>query len=664
MADIGTVSLLLALALTVYSAAALVLGVRGHRPELTASGRNGVWATFGLVSLAVAIMIYLLLNRQFQVEYVASYTSRDLPLFYTASALWAGQKGSLLFWGWLLALFAVLVMEQNREKNRELMPYVLAVMMACLTFFLLLMTAATNPFERLPFTPADGQGLNPLLQNPGMVFHPPTLYLGYVGFTVPFAFALAALITGRLSDVWIRSTRRWTLFSWLLLSIGVLLGAQWAYVELGWGGYWNWDPVENASLMPWLTGTAFLHSVMIQERRGMLKVWNMILIILTFSLALFGTFITRSGIIESVHAFGVSTLGPYFLGFIGITLIVSLGLLFEKLDHLRSENELDSLLSRESTFLLNNLILVGAAFAVFWGTIFPMISEAITHRKVTVGPPFFNRVNGPIFLVLILLIGICPLIGWRRASKENLMRNFLYPLVVSIVVAAVLYLLGVTRYYALLSFAICAFVATTILSEFWRGLRAQLRLSGRNYWQALVMLINKNRRRYGGYIVHLGIVLLVVGVTGSSFYQTDKEATLAKGETMTIGGYTLRYDDFSSYPTQNKQVVAATLSVFRRGKAVGRVVPSKDFHRNAEQPMTEVAIRTTALEDLYVILAGWEGDGSTITLKVVINPLVVWMWVGGIILLLGTGIAFWPDPREERVLARIRAREIALEAAR
>ncbi|MFQ5886103.1 MAG: heme lyase CcmF/NrfE family subunit, partial [Anaerolineae bacterium] len=502
MTDIGHVALLLALAISAYAALAFFLGAKRGYPELVASAVNGVFAVCGLVTLATAALLYALLTRDFQVEYVASYTSRDLPLFYTASALWAGQKGSLLLWGWLLSVFAVVVLLQNRDgRNRELLPYISMVLMIAELFFLILMTFTSDPFHRLPFLPADGQGLNPLLQNPGMVFHPPTLYLGYVGFTVPFAFAIAALITGRLGYAWIRSTRRWVLFSWRFLGIGNLLGAQWAYVELGWGGYWAWDPVENAGLMPWLMGTAYLHSVMIQERRGMLKVWNLILIIVTFLLCIFGTFITRSGIISSVHAFGVSKLGPYFLGFMGVTLIAALWLLFERLGELRGENELDSLISRESSFLLNNLILVGATFAIFWGTIFPMISEAVTGNKITVAAPFFNQINGPVFLVLILLIGICPLIGWRRASPENLARNLLWPLTAALVFAAILLFLGVRQSYALLSFSVCGFVAATIFLEFFRGVRARHRMRGENPLRALISLVGKNKRRYGGYIV-------------------------------------------------------------------------------------------------------------------------------------------------------------------
>ncbi|MFQ5886146.1 MAG: heme lyase CcmF/NrfE family subunit, partial [Anaerolineae bacterium] len=631
MIDLGYLALLLALVISVYAALAAFWGKRFDYPGFLASARNGVYAVGGLLTVAALALIYALVTHDFQVEYVASYTSLDLPLFYALSAFWAGQAGSLLLWAWLLALFSVIVVLQNR-RDQELLPYVISILMGIEIFFLVLMIMTTNPLHRLDFVPSDGQGMNPLLQNPGMIFHPPATYLGYVGFAVPFAFAMAALFTGRLDEVWIRTTRRWTLLSWLFLSIGVGLGAQWAYVELGWGGYWAWDPVENASLLPWLTGTAFLHSAMIQERRGMLKVWNLALVALTFLLSIFGTFITRSGIVESVHSFGVSTLGPYFLAFLGLVTVSFLFLLFDRLPSLRSENTLDSLLSRESTFLLNNLILLGAAFATFWGTIFPMVSEAVTGNKITVGAPFYNQVNGPIFLTLVLLVGICPLISWRRASKENLLRNFSYPLVVSLAVAGFLFLLGVREWYALLSFTVCAFVMVTILSEFYRGLRARRRLYGENHFSALINLLRRHRRRYGGYIVHLGVVLLTIGVVGSTLYKAETEAHLNPGERVSLKGYSLEFQGLSQYATRNRTVLAANLELYQGDRLLGTMTPERAFYRKAQEPTTEVDIRTTLKEDLYLILAGVSEDGSA-TFKVIINPLVAWIWVGGMVLI-------------------------------
>ncbi len=553
-------------------------------------------------------------------------------------------------------MFATIVLVQNRKKHQELIPYVITGLMVTEAFFLLLMTTVTSPFKLLDFVPADGQGLNPLLQNIGMFFHPVTQYLGYVGFTVPFAFAMAALATGRLNDVWIRTTRRWTLFAWLMLSLGLLFGGQWAYVELGWGGYWGWDPVENASLMPWLTATAYLHSVMIQEKRGMLKIWNLILVMLTFLLSILGTFITRSGIIQSVHAFGVSSMGPYFLVFMGATLLVFVWLLFSRMDNLKEENELDSLISRESSFLLNNLILVGAAFATLWGTIFPMISEAVTGKKITVGPPFYEHVNGPIFLGLVILVGICPLIGWRRATKENLIRNFLKPFAFAIATDVVLFILGIRDAGGLISFGVSAFVLMTIGLEFFRGARARIKQNGENVLLAFFSLVERNRRRYGGYIVHIGVMLMVVGIAGSTFYKTDVQTNVKKGETITLRNYTVRYDGLKEVQREDHDAVIANLTITDNGQPAGMLFPEKDFYPQQDQPSTQMAVKSTLSEDLYLILAGYEQDGSA-SLKVIINPLILWLWLGWVVLVGGSLIALWPDPREDRALARIEGRE-------
>jgi cytochrome c-type biogenesis protein CcmF len=642
-----------------------------------------------LLTLAVGILEWALITHQFRIEYVAIQTTRAQPVLYNISALWGGQEGSLLFWAWLLSVFTAIVLIQNYNKNLELMPYVASGLAVAQAFFLSLMTIAAdpdkagffiaiplnaqlagaligNPFRVLDFTPPDGNGLNPLLQNPGMFIHPVTQYLGYVAFTIPFAFAMAALFTKRLSDVWIRTTRRWTLIAWLFLSLGLLFGMQWAYTELGWGGYWGWDAVENASLMPWLTGTAFLHSVMIQERRGMLKVWNLVLVMLTFILSILGTFITRSGIIQSVHAFGVSSIGPWFLVFLAVTLLSFLYLLFNNMDNLKEENELDSLISRESSFLLNNLILVGAAFATLWGTLFPMVSEAVTGKKVTVGAPFFNQVNGPIFFSLIVLVGICPLIGWRRATTENLIRNFMRPFAVAVIVAIVLVVMGVPEYYGIAAFSAAAFVLTTIGLEFYRGVVARHRQYQENYLTALFRLVETNRRRYGGYIVHLGVILGVIGIAGSTIYQVDTQANLKPGETVSLKQYTLQFDKLNSYPTSNHLVVSAPLTILENGKPIGSLAPEKDFYESPNPDLsqwtTEVAVRTTALEDLYVILAGYDAKLGTATLKVIINPLIVWLWIGFGVLVAGTLVSAWPDPREEHALIRARVKEALAQA--
>jgi len=685
MADLGYASLLLSLVLSLYAAGAAFVAARRNRLRIFASAQNAVFVTTALTTLAVGILEWALITHQFRFEYVALETSLAQPLLYNISALWGGQEGSLLFWVWLLSVFTAIVLVQNHDKNQELMPYVVVGLAFAQAFFLSLMTIATdpaksgffvltpftrdgtnaligNPFRLLDFTPPDGNGLNPLLLNPGMFIHPVTQYLGYVGFTVPFAFAMAALFARRLSDMWIRTTRRWTLVSWLFLSLGLVFGMQWAYVELGWGGYWNWDAVENASLMPWLTGTAFLHSVMIQERRGMLKVWNLVLVMFTFILSILGTFITRSGIIQSVHAFGISSLGVWFLAFLGVTLLAFLYLLFNRMPDLKEESELDSLLSREVTFVLNNLLLVGAAFAILSGTFFPMFSEAVVNRKVTFGPPAFDLFAGPIFFVLVVLIGICPLIGWRRATTENLILNFLRPLVVAIVAAIVLFVIGVREWYGVLSFSACAFVLTTIGMEFYRGIVTRICQHGENVVAATINLFTHSRRRYGGYIVHLGVILGVIGIAGSLFYQVETQKNLKPGETVQLKQYTLQFDTLQTYPTANHEVIAARLTVLDNGNRVGTLSPEKDFYESANpdqsQWTTEVAVRTTPLEDLYVILAGFDSQAGTATIKVIINPLVVWLWVGFAILVVGTVIAAWPDPREARALARSRVKEV------
>jgi cytochrome c-type biogenesis protein CcmF len=544
----------------------------------------------------------------------------------------------------------------NRRKNKELMPYVLGTLAAVSSFFTYLVGFVESPFERLPVALDDGRGLNPLLQNPYMATHPLTLYLGYVGVTVPFAFGMGALLSGRLGDEWIRNSRKWSLLYWTFLSIGLLLGARWAYLELGWGGYWAWDPVENAAFMPWLTGTAFLHSVMIQEKKGMLKKWNMALLIITFFLALFGTFITRSGIISSVHSFAQSDIGPYFLAFIGFVLIFSFAVFILRLDQLKSENRFDSILSRESAFLFNNLIFLGAAFSVFLGTIFPIITEAIRGEKILVGPPYFNRVNVPMGLILILLMGIGPLISWRRASRENLMKNFLYPAILGIFTAIILFIIGVKDSAALISFGLCAFVLGTVFTEFYRGIRVRSK-RGENYLVALFNLISKNRRRYGGYIVHIGVVLIVIGITASSAFVTQKEATLRRGESMSIGKYTLRFGDVHQYTTEAKHVTSARLTVYNSERKVAVMVPEKNVYRyegNREiNQETEVALRSTFKDDLYVILTDFHDDGSA-SFRVLINPMVSWIWAGGVVLVLGAVIAMWPSARERREEAVVR----------
>jgi cytochrome c-type biogenesis protein CcmF len=644
MIDIGAIALRLALLVAMYAAVISSLG--GWRQKLlwVRSAERAVYAVFGLVSISMVVMFYALVTHDFNVQYVARVSNRAMPMFYTMAALWGGQEGSLLLWLWLLALYSTLMVWQNQYRNREFIPYAIPTLMVTAILFLSLLVFSEDPFHRLPQTPIDGQGLNPLLQNPLMVIHPPNLYLGFVGYAVPFAFAMGALVSGRLDSQWIRSVRRWTIVAWLFNTIGVILGGQWAYVELGWGGYWAWDPVENASLMPWLTATAFLHSIMIQEKKGMLKVWNMSLVILTYALSIFGTFLTRSGIISSVHAFAESNIGSYFLIYLGMVLVVAVGLVIKRLPQLQSDHRLESTLSRESSFLFNNLFLVGMMFAVLWGTMFPVLSEAIRGVKISVGAPFFNQVNVPLGLALLFLAGVCPLIAWRKASMRNLIRNFSYPLIWSFVVTAGLYVSGVRHVVALISLSICGFVLGTIVFEFYRGTRARQSSRGGSAWQALMSLVQRNRRRYGGYIVHLGVVLAFVGITGSSAYQIEKDVVLHPGERAKVGQFTLQYDRLDPLVMPTYEGFIATVRVFRGDDLLSTLKPEKRLYFVQNQPTTEVALRTSLWEDLYVILAGFESSRIA-TFKVFVNPLVAWLWMGGLVMVIGTIIAIWPARR-------------------
>ena len=642
MADVGSLALAIAWVLAVYAVVVSLAGAYWRKRDFVASAEHAALAVWGSVVIAVAALLHALATHDFNIEYVAHYSSTTLPLQYTVAALWGGQAGSLLFWALILTSMSAVVHVQNRDKNRELMPYVTAVLMTIALFFLSMLMFVTPPFQRLAFTPAEGRDLNPLLQNYWMTIHPPSLYMGYVGCAIPFAFAMGALATGRLDDVWIRTTRRWTLLAWFFLSLGNLFGAQWAYLVLGWGGYWAWDPVENAAFMPWLTCTAFLHSVMIQEKKNMLKVWNIVLVILTFALTIFGTFLTRSGVISSVHSFTQSGLGPFFMGFLGFMLVVSLGLMLWRLPLLKSENELDSMLSREAIFLFNNLILVGIAFAVFWGTVFPVISEAVRGIKITVGPPFFNKVNTPLGLVLLFLTGVGPLIAWRRASVGNLQRNFLVPLLLGLFGGIVLFVAGVRHYYAVVSFSLCIFVMGTIVMEFFRGVRARQAMVGENPVTALLHLIGKNRRRYGGYIVHIGVVMMILAITGTSAFKQETQITLKPGGTFPMGRYTLRYDGVTPRETPHIAYLTASVAVLQDGRQIDTLHPEKRFYKKPEQPTTEVAIRSTLGADLYVVLGSYDDASKMATIQAYVNPLISFLWWGGIVLALGTAVTIWP----------------------
>ncbi len=650
MVELGRVSTLAALAVVFYSIGAFVVGIRLQSTRLVESGKRAVVALFALLTVAILVLTYLLLVSDFSVRYVANYTDRELPVTYKLTALWAGNEGSLLFWVWILSLMAMLLAVTRRRDDAEMVPYVLAILMGIASFFVYLLVFVTDPFAVLPQPVPDGYGLNPLLQNPGMWLHPTTQYIGYVGFSVPFAYAMAALILNRADATWLKVTRRWTLFAWLFLSIGMIYGAQWAYVELGWGGYWAWDPVENASLLPWLTGTAFFHSAMIQERRGMLKTWNVLLIILTFILTIFGTFLVRSGILKSVHAFSDGTLGLYFTIFMGTTLAASLWLFHDRIQARREENSLESMVSKESSFLVNNLVLLGMAFAVFWGTIFPIVSEAATGSRVTVGPPFFNQVIVPIGLALVLIMGICPLIAWRRSSLENIRHNFAYPAGVAVGFAAVAFARGLKAWLPLVSFTVSAFVVATIVFETARALQVRRRTTGEGWGLALVRLLTRNRRRYGGYLVHVAVVMMVVGITGSAVYKQEVERSVVPGETIAIGDYELLFEGLKTRRDGTRVVVFADLPVARKlpdgtRRSLGVLRAEKVFYPKAEQPTTEVGILGSLKEDLYVILAGWDSRQGITSFKVLVNPLVAWIWLGEYLLIGGTLFAMWPTRR-------------------
>ena len=652
MNELGEYSLRLALATAIYGVVSYVMAARRNRVDLYMSANKTpiiVWLCIMVSSIA---LWKAFLTDDFSLQYVWAYSNRDLDVFYKISSFWGGQKGSLLFWTLLLTSYMAVVYFQNRKKNIIVVPYALAIMQLITVFFLFLLNFSTNPFEVLPLPPEDGRGLNPLLQNYWMVIHPPTLYLGYVGFTVPFAFAMAALITKNLDDGWIRMTRKWTLVSWFFLCMGNLFGSQWAYVELGWGGYWGWDPVENAAFMPLLVATAYLHSVMIQEKRDMMKVWNMSLVLLTFVMTIFGTFITRSGLIQSVHSFDEATLGYYFLGFMAVIIIASVTMILIRLPLLRSKNELDSFLSRESSFLFNNLVLLGIAFATFWGTIFPIISEAVRGVKITVGPPFYNQVNVPIAMVLLALVGIGPVIAWKKASWSNLKRNFTRPLLAGLVAAVVIFpfapLTNKSEILTYVTFILCAFTLTSILTEFYKGAVARRELYSETFVGALTSLTWKNKRRYGGYMVHIGIVIIFAGIAGSSSYSVNVEKSLSIGETIEIRGYTLTYEKLSIIEAnETKTRVIAQLGVVRDGKRIWTGYPEKEFYKGQNQPVSEVDLLSTWKEDLYLILADFSED-ETAAFKVYVNPMVSWLWTGGWVIAFGTFIAMWPDRLEAR----------------
>ena len=647
----GSFALLVALGAAVYAFGGGIAGIWTRRPLLTKTARNAGMAVFGLVTLAVATIEYGFFTDDFSLSYVSAHSNRALPLYYKFSALWAGQEGSLLFWTWLLSTYAFLALLLNRRKHPELMPYVGVTLAGVQIFFLTLNNFITSPFRVFGGSDpsgalhvarlSDGSGLNPLLQYYEMVIHPPILYLGYTGFTVPFAFAMAALLGRYPGEKWIHITRRWTMVAWCFQTVGILLGAHWAYAVLGWGGYWAWDPVENAALLPWITGTAFLHSVMMQEKRGMMKVWNVWLVFVTFMLSILGTSLTRTGVVSSVHAFAESSIGGWFFTFLGIVFVVCLAAWWKNRDYLRSDNQLDSLVSRESSFLFNNLILLAACFAVLWGTLFPVLSEAVTGNKISVGPPFFNRVNVPIALFLLFLTGVGPLLAWRKTSYDALRRNFAWPLAGGIAAGVLAFALGFRDFYPLVCLILSVFVTLTIVAEFYRGGRVIASRDGTNLLTAVGELTLRNTRRYGGYVIHFGMVLIFIGISGSALNQ-DKQKEMSVGDALSLGPYTILCQNFDQPSTANYSSDRATLEVLRDGKSLMMLYPEHRTYLASQVSETIVAVESTPLRDLYVVYAGHSPETGRPVIHAYLNPLVKWIWFGGIVVVLGTGLAMFP----------------------
>ncbi len=646
MENLGALALILAFSVAIFALVSSIVGGWRKNLFLVAAAQRSVYLVWLLMTSASGLLLYGLIQGDYRLQYVVLHANKAMPLMYKITAWWGGQEGSLLFWSWILSSYAAVVVFTNRKQFRKSMPYVIAVMMATQVFFLILNNFVVPPFKvwaigkgiiEMP----DGQGLNPLLQTPSMAIHPPMLYLGYVGFIVPFAFAIASLITRQPGDEWIHTTRRWTLVTWLFQTVGIVLGMGWAYYVLGWGGYWAWDPVENASVLPWITATAFLHSVMMQEKKGMMKVWNMVLVSATFFLCIFGTMLTRSGLVQSVHAFGISSIGNYFATFLAIGIALTIWLILDRLEFLKSESHLESVVSRESSFLFNNLVLLASCFAVLWGTLFPVISEAVTGDKISVDARFFNKVNVPIGLFLLFLTGVGPLIAWRRSSFEGLKRNFLWPTVAMVILMVGLFGAGVRNEYALLSFGLCLFVTVTIVSEFYKGSAAIAEKDNMNLLRAAVELTHRNSRRYGGYLVHMGVVIMFVGFTGAAFNKDlVHEASLGQG--FNIGRYELRVSDLKDGENDNYAWMKATVDVYVSGEKIDTLVPERRIYKASRQPASEVAIRRRLNEDLFLNFAmATQGQGAVI--QAYVFPLVSWIWVGFWVVLFGTIVCLVPS---------------------
>ena len=673
-ADVGFGSLFITLIVSIYGVGAAIFGERNRKKDWVLSAKRAMTLVFPLLTISILSIIYLLITDHFEVVYVSEVSSRTMPLYLKVTALWGGQAGSLLFWSWLLAGFTSAVTLRKWERDQELLPWVIVVSLLTLAFFVLLSVFFENPFVRywqdsggiitsfsrppnaLPIIPQDGNGLNPLLRHPGMIIHPPMQYLGFVAFIIPFAYAMASLITGRTDDRWIQLSRRWTLWAWLFLSLGLILGARWAYDVLGWGGYWGWDPVEISALMPWLSGTAFLHAVLIQEKRGMFKQLTMVLIILTYNLVIFGTFLTRSGLLSSVHSFAQSTIGPIFLGFIALTIIISIWILNLRWNELKSRQMLTSYFSKEALIIISVLLFLGILVTSFWGVMFPKISELVTGQKVTVGPPFYERVSGPILGGMLIIMVICPLAVWGYASFKHLGRLLWKPFILSLGGIALSIYGGVTRWEAVIAFWLVSFVLAVNMFELVRRTNLRRKNEEDSWLTSLLHLIHKNRRSYGAMIVHIGVVFMALGIIGIELFQTETQGTIPTGGELSVGSYSMTFDHLDVFDTDDgRNVARAVISVRKDGQVIDEIYPRRDFFYDSGQPMTIPGVRSTLVDDFYVILVDWKTVSSdSATFKVYHNPLVKWLWIGAWVFILGVVVGTWPKKENKPVAVRSR----------
>ena len=641
MADLGAICLWIALALASYAAMGSVVGKLRDSPILIESSRSAVYMTVLVILVAAFSLVISFINQDFEVAYVAAHSDLAMPHRFTWVAFYAGNEGSLLFIAFALAAMSGIAVWLAPAKVRDTLPYTTGVLMVILAFFLAVTAFMANPFDKLPFTPADGEGINPLLTHLGMFFHPPVLMAGLIAISLPFAFALGSLIGGKTGDEWVDAGRTWGLVSWVLLASGLLLGSWWAYTILGWGGFWFWDPVENAAFMPFLALTAFVHSIMVQKRRGMFRMWNVVLINVAFGLALYGMFMNRGGPVPSVHSFGASTLGWVFLIFLAVGVLVPFAVFFWRYPIMKSVQTLDSMLSREAAFLVNNLLLLAIAFVTLWGTVYPLVSR-LTGEEISVARPFYDQVNGPLFLGLLFLMGVGPLLPWRRATPASVRRALLVPATAGILVVVLLIGLDIRQQFALIGFGLGALVATGIFMEWYRGTKSRHRSSRENYPLAFFRLIAANRPRYGGYVVHLAVVMVALGVIGTTFFNTQRDVVLAPGETVVVEDYEIRYLGTAAEFKGNRTEFVSSLEIYRSSKLLDTIHPKRSFYPSFNMAATRAAIRSTPVEDLYVVPSENLENGS-VGLRILVNPLIWWMWVAGPVLVLGTLISLWPQ---------------------